>query len=270
MPDRRGSRRMGRKMGEIVDLTQEKKRRKRAGSLAWLWKLLLMLAALLLGFGLAQSSLFNIRTIEVNGLSHLERDAVIALSELQPGEHIYSANIKKAETMIATNIWVQQVDVERKLPNTIVINVQERVPAAAVTTPDGLYIVDSGGVLLAQQKLLDGLSVLVVSGISDMPEDAKLGGQLESRALNDALTVIRQMSEEAAAVIAEIDVTNTQKIVARTTYGVDIYLGDRSDFAVKFKLAMQIMAEEESRGRVESIDYIDVSLTEQPVLAYLK
>lgn len=150
------------------------------------------------------------------------------------------------------------------------INVQERVPAAAVTTPDGLYIVDSGGVLLAQQKLLDGLSVLVVSGISDMPEDAKLGGQLESRALNDALTVIRQMSEEAAAVIAEIDVTNTQKIVARTTYGVDIYLGDRSDFAVKFKLAMQIMAEEESRGRVESIDYIDVSLTEQPVLAYLK
>lgn len=257
-------------MGEIVDLTQEKKRRKRAGSLVWLWKLLLMMAALVLGFGLAQSPLFNIRTIEVNGLNHLDEDAVVALSGLETGGHIYEANIKKAENMIATNIWVQQVQVTRKLPNTIVVDVLERVPAAAVTTPDGLYVVDSTGVLLQRQKLLDGLAVLVVSGISDIADDAKLGAQLENAALSDALTVIRQMDEQAASVIAEIDVANTQKIVARTTFGVDIYLGDRSNFAEKFTLAMQIMSEESDRGRVESLDYIDVSLVDQPVLAYLQ
>lgn len=256
-------------MGEIVDLKQEKKRRKRAGSLAWLWKVLLMIVMMALGFGLAQSSLFNIRTIEVNGLSYLERDTVVKLSELQVGEHIYAANIGKAATMIGTNIWVQSVEVERKLPSTIVINVQERVPAAAVTTNSGLYVVDSGGVLLLRQKLLDGLAVLAVSGVTDIPEDAKLGGQIESPALADALTVIRQMDEQAAAVVAEIDVSNTQKITAHTTYGVDICLGDKSDFAAKFELAMLIMEQEDAKGRRESLDYIDVSLPDQPVLAYL-
>lgn len=256
-------------MGEIVDLKQEKKRRKRAGNLVWVWKTLLVLLALALGFGVAHSSLFYIRTIEVNGLSQLSREEIIEISDLEVGEQIYAANLGKAKTMISTNIWVQQVDVRRKLPNTVVIDVQERVPAAAVTTKDGLYVVDSTGVLLMKKKLLDGLSVLVVSGISDIPDDARLGQPLENAALNDALTVIRQMSEEVAAVVAEIDVTNTQKIIARTSFGVDIYLGDRSDFAAKFDLAMQIMKQEDGKGRMESLDYIDVSLPEQPVLAYL-
>lgn len=257
-------------MGEIVDLSKEKKRRKHAGSLAWLWYTLLMMAMLVLGFGLAQSSLFNIRAIEVNGLDHLTREEVLETSGLQAGEHIYAANLDKAETMIATNFWVRTVEVERKLPSTVVINVEERVPAAAVTTAGGLFVVDSGGILLLRQKLLDGLSVLVVSGIGDIPDDARLGEQLESPALSDALTVIRQMDEQAAAVIAEIDMTNTQKIVARTTYGVDIYLGDKRDFAAKFTLAQQIMAQEAEKGRQESLDYIDVSITAQPVLSYLQ
>lgn len=256
-------------MGEIVELAEEKKRRKRAGSLTWLWAVLLMIGMLVLGFGLSQSSLFHIHTIEVNGISHLTREEVVEVSGIELGEHIYAANLAKAETMIAANFWVQQVTVERKLPATVVINVSERVPAAAVTTANGLYVVDSGGVLLLRQKLLDGLSVLVVSGIGDIPEDAKLGSTLESKPLQDALTVIRQMDEQAAAVIAEIDVTNSQKIVARTTYGVDIYLGDKSDFAAKFTLAQQIMSREAAKGRVESLDYIDVSITSQPVLAYL-
>lgn len=256
-------------MGEIVELSKEKKRRKRAGSLAWLWTTLLMIGMMVLGFGIAQSSLFHIHAIEVNGLSHLTREEVLAASELVPGEHIYAANLDKARNMIMTNIWVQQVEVKRKLPATVVINVTERVPAAAVTTPAGLYVVDSTGVLLLRQKLLDGLSVLVVSGIDDVPEEVRLGSQLESAALADALTVIRQMDEQAASVVAEIDVANTQKIVARTSLGVDVYLGDKSDFAKKFQLAMQIFDQEAAKGRGESMDYIDVSLPNQPVLAYL-
>lgn len=257
-------------MGNVVDLSKEKKRRKRAGSMAWLWRILFMLAMLVLGFGLAQSSLFNIRAIEVNGLSHLSREEVLAASELVPGEYIYAANLGKAETMIAANFWVQAVTVERRLPATVVINVEERVPAAAVTTAGGLFVVDSSGILLLRQKLLDGLSVLAVSGINDIPEDARPGEHLESPALSDALTVIRQMDEQAGAVIAEIDMSNTQKIVARTTYGVDIYLGDKRDFAAKFTLAQQIMAQESEKGRQENLDYIDVSIPEQPVLSYLR
>lgn len=257
-------------MGEVIELAEEKKkRRRRAGSFAWLWGVLLLIAALVVGFGVAQSSLFNIRAIEVNGISHLTREEVLELSGLTPGVHIYEANLTRAENMIASNFWVQQVKVERKLPSTVVITVEERVPTAAITTADGLYIVDSAGVLLLRQKLLDGLAVLVISGIDDIPDDVRLGTQLENAALTDALAVIRQMDEGAAAIIAEIDMADSQRIVAHTTYGVDIYLGDKTDFVNKFKLAMQILQNEAQKGLLESVAYIDVALLDQPVLSYL-
>ena len=257
-------------MGSVVSLAEEKKkRRRRAGSFAWLWTVLLLIAALALGFGLAQSSIFNIRAIEVTGISHITREDVLNLSGLNPGEHIYAANLDKAENMIATNLWVEQVEVKRKLPSTVVINVQERVPSAAITTKEGLYIVDTAGVLLSRPKLLDGLSMLVVSGISDIPADVRLGTQLDNGGLSAALAVIRQMDEQAAAVIAEINVADSQRIIAHTTYGVDFYLGDKSDFADKFSLAMQILQNETNKGLLESLDYIDVALLDQPVLAYL-
>lgn len=256
-------------MGEVIELKQVKKRRRRAGSFAWLWGVLLMIIMLALGFGLAQSSLFNIRTIEVEGISHLTREEVVELSGLTLGEHIYAANIDKAQNMIASNFWVQQTEVRRKLPSTIVITVTERVPAAAITTADGLYIVDSAGVLLMKQKLLDGLSVLAVSGISNIDKDTWLGTQIKNDALDDALALIRQMDEASAAVIAEIDVSDRQRIIAHTTYGVDIYLGDKSDFVNKYALAMKILQNESQKGLVESVDYIDVALPDQPVLSYL-
>ncbi len=256
-------------MGNVVSLAEEKKRRRRAGSLGWLWTAVVLIGALSLGFGLAQSPLFHIRSIEVTGIGRITREEVLELAGITPGEHIYEVNLKKAANMIATNRWVEQVEIKRKLPATVVINVKERVPAAAITTGDGLYIVDSGGVLLARQKLLDGLSMLVISGIGALPEDAYLGTQLDDPDLAAALAVIRQMDEQSAAVIAEINVADSQRIIAHTTYGVDFYLGDKSDFAAKFKLAMQILQNETNKGLLESVDYIDVALTDQPVLAYL-
>jgi cell division septal protein FtsQ len=257
----------------VVSFEDERNRRvrrkKHAGSFAWLGCVMICLVALVVGFGFAQSPVFNVRTINVSGISHISKDDVVALSGITLGEHIGEANVARAKSLISTNLWVEQVSVERKFPSTINIVIKERVPTAAITTADGIYIVDSSGMLLMKQKLFEGLSVVVVSGIDDVGEDVRLGTVLEGDKLSAALSVIRQMDESSASVIAELNVSNSQKIIAHTTYGVDFYLGSKSDFADKFKLASQILENESGKGRMDSLDYIDVSLVEQPVLAYL-
>ena len=45
--------------------------------------------------------------------------------------------------------------------------------------------------------------------------------------------------------------------------------GTKSDFGKKFTVAMEIIDSERRKGLLESVDYIDVSLPEQPVLSYL-
>jgi len=264
----------GENLGKVVSFEAEKNKRKkqkrrRIGSLAWLGWVCLMLLALMLGYGFAQSSLFNVRSIEVNGLNRLNREDIVALSGFQLGEHIYEANLNKAQTMIKTNFWVEQVEVERKLPSSLIINIRERVPVAAVITQESLYIVDFSGMLLLKQKLLNGLSVIPIAGVSGIDPDMKLGTTLENDGVAVALAVIRQMDEHSSAVVSELDVSNQQNIVAHLSYGVDCYLGDKSNFGQKFSVAMEILQSERQKGLLESVNYIDVSLPEQPVLSYL-
>ena len=256
-------------MGEVVSFEAERKRRrKRAGSFAWLGWLLVMLASLALGFGFAQSSFFNIRSIEFNGNHHVGDEELLAISGLSVGEHIYAANIDRAETMLRTNLWVQQVSITRQLPSTLVIDVAERVPAAAITGRDGLYILDANGILLMKKKLLDGLSVIVLSGIDEPSESITPGTVLEGDKLDAAMAVIHQMDETTAALVAEMDVADTQNITIHTSYGVDFYMGDKNDFMNKFTIGLQILQTEAEKGMMDSLKYIDVSLTEQPVLSY--
>ena len=264
----------GENLGKVVSFEAEKSKRKkqkrrRTGSLAWLGWVCLMLIALVLGYGIAQSSLFNVRNIEVNGVNRLAKEDVVALSGFQIGEHIYEANLNKAQTMIKTNFWVEQVSIERQLPSSLIINIKERVPVAAIITPESLYIVDFSGTLLLKQKLLNGLSVIPIAGVSDIDPNMKLGTVLENDAVSVALAVIRQMDEHSSAVVSELDVSNPQNIIAHFSYGVDCYLGDKSNFGQKFSVAMEILQSERQKGLLESVNYIDVSLPEQPVLSYL-
>ena len=185
-------------MGKVVSFEAEvnkRKKRRRVGSLAWLGWVCLMLIALTLGYGFAQSSIFNLRSIEVNGTSRLSDEDIIKLSGFTLGEHIYEANINKAQTMIKTNFWVEQVSIERKLPSTLIINIKERVPVAAIIMPESLYIVDFSGTLLLKQKLLDGLTVIPIAGVSNIDPDMKLGTAMENESVTVALAVIRQMDE---------------------------------------------------------------------------
>ena len=247
----------GEKLGKVVSFEAEvnkRKKRRRVGSLAWLGWVCLMLIALTLGYGFAQSSIFNVRSIVVNGTSRLAEEDIIKLSGFTVGEHIYEANINKAQTMIKTNFWVEQVSIERQLPSTLVINIKERVPVAAIIMPEGLYIVDFSGTLLIKQKLLDGMTVIPIAGVSNIDSDIKPGTPLENDSVTVALAVIRQMDERSSS---------------HLSYGVNCYLGDKSNFAEKFAVALDILQSERQKGLLESVNYIDVSLPEQPVLAYL-
>lgn len=281
------------------DQNASPKKRRRVGSFAWVAWVLLMICALLLGYGFARSPVFNVRSITVEGNIHMSDEEALALSGLELGEHIYASNIYRAKTMLGTNLWVEQVKVERHLPSNITITIKERTATAAITTDEGLLVVDATGVLLSKQKLLDGLSVIVISGISELktaddlaaepdeeqqdnePDETSDGTRtdrhrelapgmvLAGDQLDAAMAVIRQMDEHSAGVVSELDVSNTQGIVAHTTYGVDFYLGDKSEFAKKYKLAVDILNSEASKGLLERLDYINVSLPAQPVLTYL-
>ncbi len=265
-------------MGKVVSMEEHKVRKKRklkklkrrrAGSVRWVMTVLVLMACVVAGYSLSQSSIFLIDNIQVSGNENLATEKVIELSGITKGQHIYEANLSRAQLMIGTNYWVDSVKVKRVLPNTVKIAIKERQAVAAVTTPNGIVVIDSKGYVLKTQKLMDGLPLMILSGVSDVSGKVLPGHQLESDKVAAGLAVIMQMSEEAASVIAEFNMSNTQNIIAHTIYGFDLYLGDKNDFLEKFGVAKEIIQAEDNKGNLNKLAYIDISIPTQPTLSYL-
>lgn len=154
-------------MGQVVSISDHKKRKRRRGGFRWMRIIFVCLVCMIIGFGISQSSLFHVKNIEVVGNSRIDSELIIDLSGITEGQHMYSFRAGRAETMIATNPWVDTVEVSRSLSGTVTISITERTATAAVVAGDGVLIVDKNGYVLQKQELFDGLSHVLIIGVDD-------------------------------------------------------------------------------------------------------
>jgi len=312
-------------MGKVVSLEEKRKagkRRRRVGSIRWVFIVLLLLAAIGGGYALANSPLFEVAEFRVTGVETLDAEQVVELSGIETGDSMFAINFGYSALKIESNIWVDSAKVSRSFPNKINIEIVEKKAIAAIAHSGVVLLFDDDGYVLETRKLLSGMPVMLITGVDDLfrddiekhkndseqtvadilgeensvlypagseedesgegsdsevgkiPEIAPLatevypGQHLSSDKLDTGLAVVSQMTTEAGSLISEIDVSNTQDIVARTTYGISIRLGDETDFLSKYHAAKVIIEQEDNKGLLNKVKYIDVSLPELPTLRY--
>ena len=337
-------------MGQVVSINAHKKKKRRNHNIRWTRIIFVCLLFALIGFGISQSPIFNVKSIDVSGNENLDTQTIIDLSGIDEGQHIYSFSAGRAETMISTNPLVESVIVKRDFPNKVIITITERQAVAAVAADDGVLIVDKDGYVLKKQKLFDGLEYMLITGVDDLftsddekteaevtddktdnssdegeadtsaesdavtdteeksedpndsskengeetaedsneeeepvtivtgenrthikPEsyaDIKNGTCLQSEKLATGLNVVLAMDEAAMNVVTEINVTDPQNIVMDTVYGIKIYFGDENDISEKFEICNSVLKEENEKGYLTKINYIDISVPAHPALKY--
>ncbi len=79
------------------------------------------------GYNWATSSeYFLVRQIEVQGQRHLKRERVLGIAGVSAGQNILGLNLAEIESRLRQESWVQQVRLSRRLPDKLVINIQEK------------------------------------------------------------------------------------------------------------------------------------------------
>ncbi|MDR2939218.1 MAG: FtsQ-type POTRA domain-containing protein, partial [Clostridiales bacterium] len=75
--------------------------------------------------------IFKIKTVTVSGQLIISEDAVKeALS--YDGTNIFSANTKNALQKLSNNSYIKSVDLKKSFPNSVEVNIIERIPAGYV------------------------------------------------------------------------------------------------------------------------------------------
>ena len=111
-----------------------------------------------LGYGMIlQPDLFRLRHIEVSETFHIRSQKIRAIFEPVLQHNLLTLDLLPFIQEVSDNPWVQEVRIRKVLPDTLMVHVQERTPAAVVESQKGLHWVDPTGVVLGSAQDRSGL-----------------------------------------------------------------------------------------------------------------
>lgn len=114
--------------------------------------------------GVAHDAGFEVRKIEVRGVKHLNELKVyqLALADNKRAMPLVDLNALRDRMMELS--WVEDARVARQLPDTLIVDIVERKPAAVLRKPDRLVLIDASGHELEAISEARAEGKLVVSG----------------------------------------------------------------------------------------------------------
>jgi cell division protein FtsQ len=116
---------------------------------------------------------FTVENVSVAGRDRQDRQTILAALGVKRGAPILDLDLAAARARIEELPWVRRAEIERLLPDTLFVRLDERRPLALWQRQGKLSLVADDGAVLAGQKL-DAYGSLIVLVGDDAP---KLGAQ---------------------------------------------------------------------------------------------
>lgn len=179
----------------------------------------LVATPVLLGLWLFTSPTFALSRIEVGGNRVVSRGWVEGALAPFGGHNLFRLSLPEVEQRLNANPWVANVTVEKRLPNSLRVDLVERRAAALLRTHDGLAVLDREGHVIAPWTPELGSENLLLVSVGALG-DVDLGGALGIAA------ELARVAPDWAATLSEVEVLSED--------GFRLYLG-----ALPFPLAVR-------------------------------
>lgn len=196
------------------------------------------------------SPLFNIKEIKVTNNAHVPSDTIISLSEIKIDENIFKFYKGNASKKIKENAYIENVKIERKIPSTVEIIVEERSPKYSVDFMGKFMYINSQGYFLELSEENKGLPIIY--GITTEEEKVTPGNRLNNEDLNRLEEVMKIMSSAnengLEGKITSVDISNKNDY---TIYLEEkkkkIHIGNTSNLSNKMLYILAIMEQEDGK-----------------------
>jgi len=115
---------------------------------------------------------FAVEDILVEGREYTDAQTLLAIVNIQKGDPLFSFDPQEAQALIIKLGWVGAAQVERRLPNTIYIGLQERRPLALWQSGKKVKLLDESGEVIVTGNLERFADLVLMMG-ADAPEHAR-------------------------------------------------------------------------------------------------
>lgn len=121
---------------------------------------------------------FRVRSVDVKGVRHMDSKPVFQIALDQKSMVMPLVDVSAIRERLLQYGWVKDARVSRRLPDTLVIDIVERKPAALWQDQDRLNLIDDQGVVLDR---------VAISSMPDLPLLIGPGANAQSRNLQALL-----------------------------------------------------------------------------------
>ena len=157
------------------------------------------------------SSYFNIDEIRVEGMTLYTAEQILDLSKLSLGENIFKTRTGKAEDRIKKDPHIAKVNIKRDLPDTLIITVEERLPAAQIAFgPEDQVqyaVIDANGYVLSVGEADGTAAVLTGITVKDGTAEAGTDLQVEEGAVYDETLSLMKTAAAQGITFTKMDMT---------------------------------------------------------------
>lgn len=194
---------------------------------------------------------FNISSIEVYGNEKNTVDTYISLSKINIGNtNIFAITENSIRKNIKENAYVEDVSLERKLPNTVQIYITERKVSYQIDYSGTYIFLDKQGHILELNE--EKKDVPVVKGLSTIKGNIQVGQRLIEEDLIKLNTIAKFINyceyNTIENKITSIDVEDSSNYIVKFAKDKKtVYLGDASNLSERLSMLKTILKNEKNK-----------------------
>ena len=202
----------------------------------------------------ASSSLFDLKQVVFEGTRRAQPEALRSAVAAAGDGNVFDLDLPAIRRRLETNPWVRTADVRRRLPDKIVVSVQEREPAGVALVDGRALLVDETGITLAECGTLpESCAFPVLTGLDGLDAETRAGRIASGVA---ACREVARIAPGLAASLSEVDLRMPDRItVLRDGGGAPLLLSPEEPGR---NLRNFLDIEPDLRGRFEIVQSVDL------------
>jgi cell division protein FtsQ len=192
----------------------------------------------------------RVKEVVIEGRSNTPEPLLWAAIGVRKGDPILGFSLEETRTRIEMIPWIERATIERQLPGTVVINLQERRPYAVWQNHGTFVLVDRAGQVVANQDVAQFRHLPLIVGAGAPAAAADLLDALRARPalaekiqasvrvgerrwnlrMNNGMDVMLPEGHEVVALDRLIQLQQQQAVLDRPLVAIDLRLPDRLVF----------------------------------------
>ncbi|MCR4441118.1 MAG: FtsQ-type POTRA domain-containing protein [Peptococcaceae bacterium] len=211
------------------------------------------------------SAVFSVKAVDVKGNSFLSAEEIVELSGIRTGVNIFKLDTREAAAKMKVHPRIKNVEIKRKLPHKILLQVTERYACAYLEGQGGLIAVDEEGVYLYKENDPENRKFALISGVP-VNDSAGPGADLSTPGLASALLLLKLLDKAILADVEEIVAPTPESLVLKTRHGVEVRFGRPEELERKVMLIGELLVKNGELINDQTVEYIDLRYNTAPVI----